>query len=116
MKQDSEIKPGKSTFNPEDIVDKPIPDVYGPPEWYDRDDTWTTTIPRHADSRNIFRKLKESNRQRRILQEKLEQDYDAPIECVYGPIPPVEQNVVPKNVKEEKSEFLSKIFEKKRKK
>ena len=36
MKQDSEKNAGTQAYNPMDMVDEPIPCVYGPPEWYGR--------------------------------------------------------------------------------
>ena len=73
MKKDSERKPGKPAFDPKDLVDEPIPDVYGPsPE----------------KMRQRRREIEERNRQRRIQREMEAQDCDARIEKVYGPMPP----------------------------
>ena len=73
MKKDSERKPGKPAFDPKDLVDEPIPDVYGPsPE----------------KMRQRRREIEERNRQRRMQREMEAQDCDARIEKVYGPMPP----------------------------
>lgn len=73
MKKDSERKPGKPAFDPKDLVDEPIPDVYGPsPE----------------KMRQRRREIEERNRQRRIQREMEAQDCNAGIEKVYGPMPP----------------------------
>ena len=73
MKKDSEKKAGKTSFDPKDLVDKPIPNVYGPsPE----------------KMRQRRREIEERNRQRRMQREREAQDCDARIEKVYGPMPP----------------------------
>lgn len=73
MKKDSEKKPEKQAFDPKDLVDKPIPSVYGPsPE----------------KMRQRIREIEERNRQRRMQREREAQDCDARIEKVYGPMPP----------------------------
>ena len=73
MKKDSEKKAGKTSFDPKDLVDKPIPNVYGPsPE----------------KMRQRRREIEERNRQRRMQREMEAQDCDARIEKVYGPMPP----------------------------
>lgn len=73
MKKDSEKKPGKPAFDPKDLVDEPIPCVYGPsPE----------------KMRQRRREIDERNRQRRIQREREAQDCYARIEKVYGPMPP----------------------------
>ena len=73
MKKDSEKKAGKTSFDPKDLVDEPIPNVYGPsPE----------------KMRQRRREIEERNRQRRIQREMEAQDCDARIEKVYGPMPP----------------------------
>ena len=74
MKKDSEKKAGKTSFDPKDLVDKPIPNVYGPsPE----------------KMRQRRREIEERNRQRRIQREMEAQDCDEPIADVYGPMPPM---------------------------
>ena len=73
MKKDSEKKAGKTSFDPKDLVDKPIPNLYGPsPE----------------KTRQRRREIEERNRQRRMQRESEVQDYDTLIEKVYGPMPP----------------------------
>ena len=73
MKKDSEKKAGKTSFDPKDLVDKPIPNVYGPsPE----------------KMRQRRREIEERNRQRRMQREREAQGCDARIEKVYGPMPP----------------------------
>ena len=73
MKKDSEKKPGKPAFDPKDLVDEPIPNVYGPsPE----------------KMRQRRREIEERNRQRRMQREREVQDCDTLIEKVYGPMPP----------------------------
>ena len=73
MKKDTEKKPGKPAFDPKDLVDEPIPNVYGPsPE----------------KMRQRRREIEERNRQRRMQRESEVQDYDTLIEKVYGPMPP----------------------------
>ena len=73
MKKDSEKKAGKTSFDPKDLVDKPIPNVYGPsPE----------------KMRQRRREIEELNRQRRMQREREVQDCDTLIEKVYGPMPP----------------------------
>ena len=75
MKKDSEKKPGKPAFDPKDLVDEPIPDVYGPsPE----------------KMRQRRREIEERNRQRRMQREREVQDCDTLIEKVYGPMPPTQ--------------------------
>ena len=113
MKKDSEKKAGKTSFDPKDLVDKPIPNVYGPsPE----------------KMRQRRREIEERNRQRRMQREREAQDCDAPIADVYGPMPPMpwENHTIPKeeekdeDKKEEKEEdtggirgFFARIFGKK---
>lgn len=73
MKKDSEKKAGKTSFDPKDLVDKPIPNVFGPsPE----------------KMRQRRREIEERNRQRRMQREREVQDCDTLIEKVYGPMPP----------------------------
>ena len=73
MKKDSEKKAEETSFDPKDLVDEPIPDVYGPsPE----------------KMRQRRREIEERNRQRRMQREREAQDCDARIEKVYGPMPP----------------------------
>ena len=73
MKKDSEKKAGKTSFDPKDLVDKPIPNVYGPsPE----------------KMRQRRGEIEELNRQRRMQREREVQDCDTLIEKVYGPMPP----------------------------
>ena len=73
MKKDSEKKPEKPAFDPKDLVDKPIANVYGPsPE----------------KMRQRIREIEERNRQRRMQRERETQGCDARIEKVYGPMPP----------------------------
>ena len=73
MKKDSEKKAGKTSFDPKDLVDKPIPNVYGPsPE----------------KMRQRRREIEERNRQRLMQREREVQDCDTLIEKVYGPMPP----------------------------
>ena len=75
MKKDSEKKAGKTSFDPKDLVDKPIPNVYGPsPE----------------KMRQRRREIEELNRQRRMQREREVQDCDTLIEKVYGPMPPTQ--------------------------
>ena len=75
MKKDSEKKAGKTSFDPKDLVDKPIPNVYGPsPE----------------KMRQRRREIEERNRQRRMQREREVQDCDTLIEKVYGPMPPTQ--------------------------
>lgn len=75
MKKDSEKKAGKTSFDPKDLVDKPIPNVYGP-------------YPEKMRQRR--REIEERNRQRRMQREREVQDCDTLIEIekVYGPMPP----------------------------
>lgn len=73
MKKDAEKKAGKTSFNPKDLVDELIPNVYGPsPE----------------KMRQRTREIEERNRQRRMQREREVQDCDTLIEKVYGPMPP----------------------------
>ena len=113
MKKDSEKKAGKTSFDPKDLVDKPIPNVYGPsPE----------------KMRQRRREIEERNRQRRIQREMEAQDCDEPIADVYGPMPPMpwENHTIPKEeekdedkkgekeeVAEEKRGFFARLFGKK---
>ena len=73
MKKDSEKKAGKTSFDPKDLVDKPIPNVYG-------------RSPEKMRQRR--REIEERNRQRRMHREREVQDCDTLIEKVYGPMPP----------------------------
>ena len=87
MKKDSEKKAGKTSFDPKDLVDKPIPNVYGPsPE----------------KMRQRRREIEERNRQRRMQREREAQDCDARIEKVYGPMPstPPENDTRKVNIEE----------------
>ena len=73
MKKGCEKKARKTSFDPKDLVDKPIPNVYGPsPE----------------KMRQRRREIEELNRQRRMQREREAQGCDARIEKVYGPMPP----------------------------
>ena len=73
MKKDSAKKPEKQAFDPKDLVDKPIPNLYGP-------------SPEKMRQRRL--EIEERNRQRRMQREREAQDCDARIEKVYGPMPP----------------------------
>ena len=93
MKKDSEKKAGKTSFDPKDLVDKPIPNVYGPsPE----------------KMRQRRREIEERNRQRRMQREREAQDCDAPIANVYGPMPPMsqEKHTIPNPKDQEKDEDM----------
>ena len=73
MKKDSAKKPEKQAFDPKDLVDKPIPNLYGP-------------SPEKMRQRRL--EIEERNRQRRMQREREAQGCDARIEKVYGPMPP----------------------------
>ena len=88
MKKDSEKKPEKPDFDPKDLVDKPIPKVYGPQEWYDSRGNLDDNHPSARRFKERIREIEERNRQRRIQREMEAQDCDARIEKVYGPMPP----------------------------
>ena len=55
MKQDSEKNAGKRPFNPKDMVEEHIPNVYGPPEWYDRNGNLDDN---HSSVRRFKEKIK----------------------------------------------------------
>lgn len=88
MKKDSEKKPEKPDFDPKDLVDKPIPKVYGPQEWYDSRGNLDDNHPSARRFKERIREIEERNRQRRMQREREAQDCDAPIANVYGPMPP----------------------------
>ncbi|MDD6783803.1 MAG: hypothetical protein PUD79_04505 [Prevotellaceae bacterium] len=88
MKQDSEKNVGKSSFNPKDMVDKRIPCVYGPPEWYDRNGNLDDNHPSARRFKNRIQEIEERNRQRRMQRERETQDCDERIPNVYGPMAP----------------------------
>ena len=88
MKKDSEKKPGKPAFDPKDLVDEPIPCVYGPPEWYDSHGNLDNNHPSARRFKERILEIEERNRQRRMQREREAQDCDARIEKVYGPMPP----------------------------
>ena len=119
MKKDSERKPGKPAFDPKDLVDEHIPCVYGPPEWYDSHGNLDDNHPSARRFKERIREIEERNRQRRIQREMEAQDCDEPIADVYGPMPPIDEIVIPE--KEEKDEdktggirgFFARIFGKK---
>ena len=128
MKKDSEKKPGKPAFDPKDLVDEPIPSVYGPPEWYDSRGNLDDNHPSARRFKERIRQIEERNRQRRIQREMEAQDCDEPIADVYGPMPPMpwKNHTIPKeeekdeDKKEEKEEdtgvirgFFARIFGKK---
>ena len=126
MKKDSERKPGKPAFDPKDLVDEHIPCVYGPPEWYDSRGNLDDNHPSARRFNERIREIEERNRQRRIQREMEAQDCDAPIADVYGPMPPIDEIVIPEkeekdeDKKEEKEEdtgvirgFFARIFGKK---
>ena len=127
MKKDSERKPGKPAFDPKDLVDEHIPCVYGPPEWYDSHGNLDNNHPSARRFKDRIREIEERNRQRRIQREMEAQDCDAPIEKVYGPMPPIDEIVIPEKegkdedkkgekeeVAEEKRGFFARLFGKKR--
>ena len=119
MKKDSEKKPGKLAFDPKDLVDEHIPCVYGPPEWYDSRGNLDDNHPSARRFKERIRQIEERNRQRRMQREMEAQDCDEPIADVYGPMPPIDEIVIPE--KEEKDEdktggirgFFARIFGKK---
>ena len=128
MKKDSEKKPGKPAFDPKDLVDEPIPSVYGPPEWYDSRGNLDDNHPSARRFKERIRQIEERNRQRRMQREIEAQDCDEPIADVYGPMPPMpwENHTIPKEeekdedkkgekeeVAEEKRGFFARIFGKK---
>ena len=128
MNKDSEKKPGKSAFDPKDLVDERIPCVYGPPEWYDSHGNLDNNHPSARRFKERIREIEERNRQRRIQREMEAQDCDEPIADVYGPMTPMpwENHTIPKeeekdeDKKEEKEEdtgvirgFFAQIFGKK---
>ena len=88
MKKDSENKPGKPAFDPNDLVDEHIPSVYGPPEWYDSRGNLDDNHPSARRFKERIREIEERNRQRRMQREREAQGCDARIEKVYGPMPP----------------------------
>ena len=102
MKKDSEKKPGKPAFDPKDLVDKHIALVYGPPEWYDSRGNLDDNHPSARRFKERIRQIEERNRQRRMQREMEAQDCDEPIADVYGPMPPIDEIVIPE--KEEKDE------------
>ena len=128
MNKDSEKKPGKSAFDPKDLVDEHIPCVYGPPEWYDSHGNLDNNHPSARRFKDRIREIEERNRQRRMQRESEVQDYDTLIEKVYGPMPPIGEIVtIPKKeekeedkkgekeeVAEEKRDFFARLFGKKR--
>ena len=118
MNKDSEKKPGKSAFDPKDLVDERIPCVYGPPEWYDSHGNLDDNHPSARRFKERIREIEERNRQRRIQREMEAQDCDEPIADVYGPMPPIDEIVIPeKEGKEEDTGvirgFFARIFGKK---
>lgn len=128
MKKDSEKKPGKPAFDPKDLVDEPIPSVYGPPEWYDSRGNLDDNHPSARRFKERIRQIEERNRQRRIQREMEAQDCDEPIADVYGPMPPMpwENHTIPEKegkdedkkgekeeVAEKKRGFFARIFGKK---
>ena len=126
MKKDSEKKPGKSAFDPKDLVDAP--------EWYDSHGNLDDNHPSARRFKERIREIEERNRQRRIQREMEAQDCDEPIADVYGPMPPMppEEHTIPKHtipekegkdedkkgekeeVAEEKRDFFARLFGKKR--
>ena len=66
MKQDFEKSVGKRPFNPKDMVKEPIPCVYGPPEWYDRngnlDDNYSSVRRFKEQIRGFYSRLFEEKR------------------------------------------------------
>ena len=93
MKQNSKNKPEKQAFDP-DPVDEPIPCVYGPPEWYDRNGNLDNNHPSARRFKELIQEIEERNRQRRMLREREVQDCDVQIEDVYGPMPPLDDFTV----------------------
>ena len=87
MKKDSAKKPEKQAFDPKDLVDKPIPNLYGP-------------SPEKMRQRRL--EIGERNRHRRMRREREAQDCDARIEKVYGPMPltPPENDTRKVNIEE----------------
>lgn len=133
MEKESENKPKKTVYNLEDLVDKDIPDVYGPPEWYDTRGNLDDNHPSARRFKERIREIEERNKQRQMLRESLEQGMDKPMETLYGPMPPMEPTVpmelttVPEprrekekekieDDKEKKDGFFARLFGKKRKK
>lgn len=89
MMKDSEQKQGKPAFDPKDLVDEPIPCVYGPLEWYDCHGNLDNNHPSARRFKERIREIEERNRQRRMQREREAQDCDAPIADVYGSMPPM---------------------------
>ena len=126
MNKDSEKKPGKSAFDPKDLVDERIPCVYGPPEWYDSRGNLDDNHPSARRFKERIREIEERNRQRRMQREREVQGCDTLTEKVYGPMPPIDEIVIPEKegkdedkkgeeeVVEEKRGFFARLFGKKR--
>lgn len=71
----------------DDLVEERIPCVYGPPSWYNQDGRFDRNNPDVKEYLDEVEGIKERNRQRKEIRDRLERGIDEPIADVYGPDP-----------------------------
>lgn len=69
------------------FVDEPMPCVYGPPSWYNSNGTFDRSNPEVKEFLNEIEEIKERNRKRKEMHDRMQEMVDKPIEKVYGPKP-----------------------------
>ena len=77
------------------------PCVYGPPSWYNSDGTFDRSNPEVEEFLIEIEEIKEKNRKRKEIHDRLQEDVDQPIGEGYEPEPPIE-------MKTDKSEYVDK--------
>lgn len=71
----------------DDLVEERIPCVYGPPSWYNQDGRFDRNNPDVKEYLDEVERIKDRNRQRKEIRDRLERGIDEPIADVYGPDP-----------------------------
>lgn len=71
----------------DDLVEERIPCVYGPPSWYNKNGSFDRNNPDVKEYLDEVEGIKERNRQRKEIRDRLERGIDEPIADVYGPDP-----------------------------
>lgn len=92
LNPDVDITDVYSPCIPDDEIDEPTPNVYGPPSWYD---DYGNLDPNNPDAKRFIDEIdaiEERNRLRAELRKQRQMEIqdslvDKPTKCVYGPIP-----------------------------
>lgn len=71
----------------DDLVEEPMPCVYGPPSWYNENGGLDRKNPEVKEFINETEEIEKRNRLRRELRNRLQESIDEPMAAVYGPDP-----------------------------